>query len=69
MSEKKRNIAVGNTQISAVIPDEIVAWLDDIKHRHGYRSRGESVRIILGQAFQDSINNAQAELRAHEAKL
>lgn len=67
--EKKRNLAIGKRQISAVVDEEIVDQLDLFKEMCGFRSRGAAVAAVL--EFEMSIQsemNKMIEGRKEERK-
>jgi hypothetical protein len=46
---RRRLVAQGNHQIVITLPRELVALLDEIKHRQGLRNRSQAVQQLIEQ--------------------
>ena len=55
---RKRQLIAGNRELTVVVPNEAIAFLDEIKAEHGYSSRAQALLLLIEQGRQATRQTA-----------
>ena len=55
---RERQLIAGNRELTVVVPNDAIAFLDEIKAQRGYASRAQALLLLIEQGRQATQQTA-----------